>query len=451
MGKHYSIYGIAKGLLLYVLPFAMLGWYLDAFWQTLCVVLLLKLVWHYYFIHRLTHWLWDSRTLLPPPGRGVWTDIFDGIYRTLRRNQSRQRSLSTLIRRFRQASEAMPDAAVVLKEDGTVTWANKLAQLYLGLQWPGDSGLRITNLIRHPHFVKYFKSGEFDHAITMHSPAHHAMDIEVRIMPYADNQLLLIARDVTQLAKLERMRKDFVANVSHELKTPLTVMQGYLEMLDEPEMLPARQVSKAIHEMSAQTTRMQNMVSQLLELSRIESSGPETFTDEVNLAAIIRSCGKDAELLNQQKQHQINFALDDSLTVYGNADKLRAVVSNLLTNAIKYTPEGGQIDISWLRRHRSAEFKVCDNGPGIDPIHQSRLTERFYRIEADRNSATGGTGLGLSIVKHALEAHRSRLNLDSEVGRGSCFSFILPPELVEQTQAANSREPADSGNQIAGN
>lgn len=438
MGKHYTLRNIVQGLLLYLLPFVLLGWYVGALWQVLCAALLLKLCWHYYFLHRLNQWLWNSRTLLPPPGRGVWTDVYDGIYRTLRRNQSRQRSLSTLIKRFRQASEAMPDAAVVLDEDGTVTWANKLAQLYLGLQWPGDSGIRITNLIRHPTFVKFFKAREFSRAITLHSPAHPAMEIELRIMPYADNQLLLIARDITQLVKLERMRKDFVANVSHELKTPLTVMQGYLEMLNEPDMLPAKQVHKAMHDMSVQTARMQNMVTQLLELSRIEASAPESFTEEVNMPALIRSCIHDVALLNEERSHQLEHSIDDSLVIYGNADKLRAVITNLLTNAIKYTPEQGHIRVSWLRRHKSAEFKVCDNGPGIDPIHQHRLTERFYRIDADRNSATGGTGLGLSIVKHALEAHRSRLQLDSEPEKGSCFSFVLPAELVKPTQPATS-------------
>lgn len=441
MGKYYTLWAICRGLLLYLGPFLVLGWHFDAIWQALSVALLLKLIWHYYFINRLTVWLWESRTLLPPKGRGIWTDVFDGIYRTLRRNQSRRRSLSTLIKRFRQASEAMPDAAVVLKEDGTVTWANKLAQLYLGLQWPGDSGIRITNLIRDPQFVKFFKRGEYKHAITMHSPAHQAMDLEVRLMPYADNQYLLIARDVTQLTKLERMRKDFVANVSHELKTPLTVMQGYLEMLEEPQMVPAKQLDKAIYDMSTQTSRMQNMVSQLLELSRIESSAPESFSEEVDVPVLIEQCMAEVRLLCDEKDHQVVLDIEHNLYVYGNVEKLRTVMINLITNAIKYTPSQGNISMSWRRSHKSALFKVCDTGPGIDPIHQSRLTERFYRIDADRNSTTGGTGLGLSIVKHALEAHRSRLQLDSQPGKGSCFSFILPPELVkpaETSEAANN-------------
>ncbi|RUO31220.1 phosphate regulon sensor histidine kinase PhoR [Aliidiomarina soli] len=435
MGRNYTLSAILRGLLVYLLPFVLAGWYLDVVWQALALALLLKLCWHYYYINRLTGWLWDSRTLLPPMGKGVWTDIFDGIYRTLRRNQVRQRSLSTLIKRFRQASEAMPDAAVVLKEDGTVTWANKLAQLYFGLQWPGDNGIRITNLIRHPRFVKFFKKGDFSQAVTMHSPAHASMEVEVRVMPYADNQFLLIARDVTQLTKLERMRKDFVANVSHELKTPLTVMQGYLEMLDEPELLPAKQLHKAIHDMTAQTARMQNMVNQLLELSRIESSGPDSFTEEVDMAALIRSCVHDVSLLNSEKQHRIEVSLDEHLSVYGSADKLRAVVMNLLTNAIKYSPAGGTINLTWQRRHLAAAFSISDTGPGIEPEHLSRLTERFYRIDADRNSATGGTGLGLSIVKHALEHHRSRLQIDSKVGQGSRFSFVVPAELIVQAKA----------------
>lgn len=430
MGRDYTFRIIFRGLIFYLLPFALLGWYFGVVWQAMSLALGLKLVWHYYYIDRLTRWLWGSRAILPPSGRGVWTDIFDGIYTTLRRNQVRRRSLTTLIRRFRQASEAMPDAAVVLNEDGTVTWANKLAQLYLGLQWPADSGIRVTNLIRHPHFVKFFKDRDFSQAITMHSPVHNSRDLEVRIMPYADNQYLLIARDVTQLNKLERMRKDFVANVSHELKTPLTVMQGYLEMLEQPETVPGKYLNKAIYDMQSQTVRMQKMVNQLLELSRIESSAPETFTDVVKVANLIHSCVHDVEILNDSKQHQITLDIDDSLQVYGSDEKLRAAVMNLVTNAIKYTPGPGKIHLTWQRTHKSAEFKVCDNGPGIDPIHQSRLTERFYRVDADRNSSTGGTGLGLSIVKHALESHRTRLEIESKPDQGSCFSFSIPPELV---------------------
>ncbi|MGX5915087.1 phosphate regulon sensor histidine kinase PhoR [Aliidiomarina sp. Khilg15.8] len=430
MGRDYSVYRVLRGLFWYLAPFVIIGWLLDMLWPLLTLALALKLAWHYYFMQRLGRWLWQSRTLLPPKAAGVWTDVYDGIYRTLRRNQFRRRALTTLIKRFRQAAEAMPDAAVVLQQDGTLTWANKLAQIYFGLQWPNDSGIRITNLIRHPRFVKYFNGGEYGDSVTLRSPAQAAMELEVRIMPYADNQYLMIARDVTQLRKLERMRKDFVANVSHELKTPLTVMQGYLEMLDEPDLMPAKQTKKAVADMQAQALRMQNMVSQLLELSRIESSSPDSFTQRVPMPSIINTVMEEVELLRQASQHEVELHIDTELQVYGSEEKLRSVVMNLVTNAIKYTPANGHIVVRWKRLRRGAEFSVTDNGPGIPAEHQARLTERFYRVDKDRSSATGGTGLGLSIVKHALEYHRSELKLVSTPGEGSCFSFVLPPELI---------------------
>lgn len=440
MGRDYSLYRVVRGLVWYLLPFVIIGWLLGMLWQLVAAALAIKLAWHYYFMQRLGHWLWQSRTLLPPKAAGVWTDVYDGIYRTLRRNQFRRRALTTLIKRFRQAAEAMPDAAVVLQQDGTLTWANKLAQIYFGLQWPNDSGIRITNLIRHPRFVKYFNGRDFSDAVTLRSPAQAAMEIEVRVMPYADNQYLMIARDVTQLRKLERMRKDFVANVSHELKTPLTVMQGYLEMLDEPELMPARQTKKAVADMQAQALRMQNMVNQLLELSRIESSSPDSFTQRVSVAALVNTVMDEVELLRQASQHQVELHVDADLQVYGSEEKLRTVIMNLVTNAIKYTQEQGHIEVHWKRLRRGAEFSVVDNGPGIPVEHQARLTERFYRVDKDRSSATGGTGLGLSIVKHALEYHRSELKLDSAPGTGSRFSFVLPPELIVDPAPAESAQ-----------
>lgn len=437
MGRDYTLYAIIKGLVIYLLPFALLGWLLGLFWPVMALALALKLAWHYYFQFRLSRWLWDSRTMLPPKAMGVWTDIYDGIYRTLRRNQFRRRALTNLLKRFRQASEALPDAAIIMREDGTLTWSNKLAQIYFGLQWPGDSGIRITNLIRHPRFVDYFNVGDFAESITLSSPAHNSMELDIRIMPYADNQYLLVAQDVTQLRKLERMRKDFVANVSHELKTPLTVMQGYLEMLDDPERMPVKQLHKAIGDMQSQTERMQNMVSQLLELSRIESSSPDSFAHEVNVSRIIETVLREVTLLNEEKQHHIELDLDADLSVYGSEEKLRTVIMNLINNAIKYTPAGGKLQISWKRKRLGAEFAVKDNGPGIAAKHQQRLTERFYRVDKDRNSATGGTGLGLSIVKHALDYHRSQLQLYSIEGQGSRFSFLLPSELVVSAEPGN--------------
>ncbi|WP_194757125.1 phosphate regulon sensor histidine kinase PhoR [Aliidiomarina indica] len=432
MERHYTLYRIFKRLLLWVLPFAFVGWITGHFWLSISLSLACALLWNYLFLHRLNMWLWQSRTMLPPHAPGMWSDIYDGIYRTLRRAQIKRRQLAVLLQRFRQAAEAMPDASMVLQRNGNIEWTNKLAQIYFGLRWPADKGIQVTNLIRDPRFKKYFEKGEFDEPFTLNSPQGDDRELELRVMTYSEDELLLIARDVTQLRKLERMRKDFVANVSHELKTPLTVMNGYLEMMDSPTKLPPEMLDKAVHDMSLQTQRMQKMVNQLLLLSRMESQMQDNFTKRVEVGAVLRQILNEMRPLFTDKDIYLDAHIDENLHVWGNEEKLHAACSNLLTNAIKYTPPNGQITLRWHKVGPFAEFSVADTGNGIAHEHIPRLTERFYRVDKDRNSATGGTGLGLSIVKHALEHHRTYLQVESRIGQGSRFWFRLAPELLSQ-------------------
>lgn len=430
MERHFTLYRLLKRLLLWVLPFALLGWLFDFFWQALVGALVIAVVWNLVFFQRLNRWLWHSRTMLPPRAPGAWSDIYDGIYRTLRRAQVKRRQLSIILQRFRQAAEAIPDAALVLESDGTLVWSNKLAQIYFGLRWPADRGIRITNLIRYPRFIKYFEIGSFDEPITILAPVGNQREIEMRFMPYSDTQLLVIARDITQVRKLERLRKDFVANVSHELKTPLTVMHGYLELLQEPSNLPPEILNKALRDMNLQNQRMQQMVEQLLTLSRMEGQTQETFTRKVVMKTLLEQIISELQPMIDNKGLALVVDIDATMSVLGNEEKLRAACSNLITNAIKYGKENGHLRVAWYRVGQFAEFSVEDDGPGIAAEHVPRLTERFYRVEKDRNSSTGGTGLGLSIVKHALEHHRSYLQVESAPGQGSRFFFRIVPELL---------------------
>ncbi|RUO29110.1 phosphate regulon sensor histidine kinase PhoR [Aliidiomarina sanyensis] len=435
MERHFNLYRLIKRLILWLLPFALIGGLTGYFWQALALGQALALLWHYVFFHRLNVWLWQSRTMLPPRAPGAWSDIYDGIYGTLRRTQAKRRQLAILLQRFRHAAEAMPDASMVLQKNGNIEWTNKLAQVYFGLRWPTDKGIRITNLIRLPKFQKYFAAGKFEEAFTLNSPLGDGRELELRFMPYSDHELLVVARDVTQLRKLERMRKDFVANVSHELKTPLTVMSGYLELIEEPATVAPAVMRKAVVDMSKQTRRMQNMVDQLLLLSRMEAQIQDTYTKPVHLGAMLRQILDELRPLVEDKKLYLDAHIDDSVAVLGSEEKLRAACSNLITNAIKYTPVEGQITVRWGKIGPMAEFSVADTGAGIAPEHLPRLTERFYRVDKDRSSDTGGTGLGLSIVKHALEHHRAILQVDSRKGQGSRFWFRIPPELLVESVA----------------
>lgn len=429
MDRRYSVLFILKGLLWFIIPVGFFGWLFDYFWATLAIVLFALVVWHYYYQYKLEDWLWHRRTVLPPSAPGSWSYIYDGIYRTQRRSQQRRRALARLLRRFREASEAIPDAAIVFRKDGGLIWCNKLGQFYFGLKWPADTGIRLSNLIRHPEFVAYLQKGDFSEDIHIPSPVREDIELEVRIMPYSDDQYLLMARDVTQLKQLEQMRKDFVANVSHELKTPLTVLQGYLEMLDEPASMPPAMLTKAVSDMQGQSDRMRNLVDQLLSLSRMDVHRTDMFERVVNVPSMLETVKNDAERLNQDKQHTLEFDIQP-IQIHGVEDELRSVFSNLVSNAIHYTQPNGVIRITWKMVGQDAEFSVQDNGPGIPAEHVGRLTERFYRVDKDRNSKKGGSGLGLAIVQQALEHHHSRLQIDSVVGRGSRFYFRISEELV---------------------
>ena len=290
--------------------------------------------------------------------------------------------------------------------------------------------MRLSNLIRHPEFFVYLNKGEFGEALTIPSPVRDSLDIEIRVMPYSDDQFLLVARDVTQLKQLENLRRDFVANVSHELKTPLTVLQGYLEMLDDPQHTPPAMTAKAVEQMQLQSERMKNLVDQLLQLSRMETPSHDVFDQVVEMPALIGELRAEAEKLATDKALQLTFDIEP-INVYGKRDLLRSAMQNLITNAIRYIQEGGHVRVTWRRVRDEVEFSVEDNGPGIDGEHLPRLTERFYRVDADRNSENGGTGLGLSIVKQALEHHNSHLEVNSKPGAGSRFWFRLSAGLIQ--------------------
>ncbi|MEG3766006.1 phosphate regulon sensor histidine kinase PhoR [Alteromonas sp. 14N.309.X.WAT.G.H12] len=420
----------AVRLISYLLIFAITGWYMDDMLLAVAVGAVGLLAINYWQLYKLNRWLWHSRKMSPPTVTGVWEHIYEGIYYLQRRNRNKRKELGELVKRFREGSEALPDAAVVVDSKACIIWCNRLARLELGLKWPSDAGRRLDNLIRHPSFIAYFHEGDFKHPIEVPSPTNASKTFEYRVMPYGEEHLLVIARDVTRVSQLEEMRKDFVANVSHELRTPLTVISGYVEILPNDEQNPM--VNKALGEMSAQTQRMQSLIEDLLVLSRIEASSERIYENTVNMPAMLTQLEKEAGSLNKEKQHQIHFHVDRELIVYGVETELRSACSNLVFNAVNYTPKGGEIQVCWCRDGDGARFTVADNGDGIEQNHLARLTERFYRVDKARSRKTGGSGLGLSIVKHVLSHHNSHLEISSEVGKGSTFSFLLDKELITE-------------------
>jgi two-component system phosphate regulon sensor histidine kinase PhoR len=388
------------------------------------------LLYNYFHLYRLTKWLWQSRAMSPPSAPGIWHHIYEGVYFLQRRNRTKRKNLGEIVKRFREGSEALPDAVVVIDGQARIMWCNRNARIELGLRWPDDNGRRIDNLIRHPRFLEFMESDNYQYPIEIPAPTNPHKTFEFRMMEYGQDQFLLIVRDVSRVSHLEEMRKDFVANVSHELKTPLTVINGYLEVLVTSTEGTPPIVEKALSEMGTQTKRMQNLIEDLLVLSRIESSAERIFEHVIDMQAMLKQIQMEAVALNKEKRHQISFKIDPDLKVFGVETEMRSACSNLIFNAIHYTPPGGKIDVVFKRRANGAFFAVKDNGEGIEDKHLRRLTERFYRVDKARSRKTGGSGLGLSIVKHVLHHHNTYLDVDSKVGKGSEFSFLLPSELI---------------------
>ncbi|MDP2227335.1 MAG: phosphate regulon sensor histidine kinase PhoR, partial [Moraxellaceae bacterium] len=324
---------------------------------------------------------------------------------------------------------------VLIDGNGNIEWWNPAAERLLGLKSPSDFGHPLTNFIRQPAFIRYFEQGPYEEPFNMPSEIQPGQHLQFEITRFGSNDRLMVVDDVTRLHNLEQMRKDFVANVSHELRTPLTVLSGYLETLLANEEALGPRWKRALQQMDAQAGRMTNLVNDLLLLSRLENDSVREEPRAINIAALLGQLRNEAVAFGMEKNQDITIECDDSIRLVGVESELRSAFSNLVTNAVKYTPAHGRIRIRWYADARYAYLSVQDDGIGIDARHIPRLTERFYRADAGRSTATGGTGLGLAIVKHVLLQHKGRLDIQSSLGKGSTFTCVFPTSIVLRTAA----------------
>lgn len=374
-----------------------------------------------------------------PQSAGAWSVALSGVQRIRARDRKRRERLRRSADDFRQAASAMPDAAVVLRDDGEITWFNKAATDLLGLRHPQDKEQQLVNLIRDPSFVEYMEDRKFGEPLQFVSPVNENIRLLLRVVPYGSNRNLLLARDVTRLHRLEQMRRDFVANVSHELRSPLTVIVGYLETLREDQNL-GDSVQRPLEQMWEQSQRMCFIVEDLLRLSRIENQPGAAPRDAVGVAEMLARIREDTEKLSNGA-HEISLNADSRLRLLGEYNELYSAFSNLCFNALQYTPEGGKIEITWTAEDGGARLDVSDTGIGIEAHHLPRLTERFYRVDKARSRKVGGTGLGLAIVKHVLMRHNASMNVYSVPGKGSRFICHFPKtriQTIAEKQAVSS-------------
>jgi len=417
------LFAVLYGLLVCV-PVAIL---LDGqwFWPAVSGGLLLYLGHHLLGIGRLLRWLRSPIDTPVPDGRGVWDDIFAALHRRARVRLEQQTALSHALERFQSAAAALPDGIVLCDHHGRIEWFNPCAGEHFQLQGERDRGQLLTNLVRHPDFADYLRGRRYAEPF-LYRGAPAGRSLLIQVVPYGEDQTLLMSRDVSHVERLETMRRDFVANVSHELKTPLTVVAGFAEtLLDHYAAIPAAEARNYVGLIHEQAARMRSLIEDLLTLAALETDGGGRHDEAVDVPGLLATIRGEAEMLSAGR-HRLCLEVTGPARLRGSASELRSAFSNLVTNAVRYTPAGGEILVRWQAAGQGATLSVQDTGIGIAAEHIPRLTERFYRVDRGRSRETGGTGLGLAIVKHVLARHDAMLEVRSQLGAGSCFSAVFP-------------------------
>ena len=405
--------------------------------QLLGLVLFAYLAWHLVNFLLLQIWIGRRRSFRLPVSFGIWEAVFDGLQREQLRKRRRGRRLIASLSDYREAAGTLPDALVVLSEDGTVRWFNPAARRLLGLRWPADLGREIVQVVSHPVLEDDLSQGRSSRPLEVPSPANGAWMLSIQVTArFGDQrQRLLVARDITPVFRLEQARRDFLASVSHELRTPITVFRGYLEALQEVAA-DSPHWHKPVADMDQQAHRMQALVDDLLTLSRLELADRPQAEEPVPVPEVLGEIVAEARALSGERKHDLRLFADPGVWLLGEETELHSAFSNLIFNAVRHTPPRSRVEVHWHGDAAGASLTVRDRGPGIAAYHLPRLTERFYRVDAGRSRRSGGSGLGLSIVKQVLERYESELRIASEVGEGTSFSCEFPDSLVHIEPAA---------------
>jgi two-component system, OmpR family, phosphate regulon sensor histidine kinase PhoR len=400
------------------------GWLFGNPWGGLACALALHLAWVLANLFRLEWWLRNRNYADPPDVGGVWGEIIAQIVRLHRRKRFHKQRFVQLMRQLQRSTAALPNGVVILNAQREIVWFNRMAASLLNLRRTADLGMRIENLLREPEFVRYLAGGDYGIPVVIRPTTGQESYLSLQVAPYGDGQLLLLVSDVSRQVRLEAVRRDFVANASHELRSPLTVISGYLETLAaDPALDP--ELRAPVAEMRRQAERMTGIIRDLIELSRLEETDEVVAGEPLEVGTLLALLRKDV-LARPEHPRDVRVRIDSSARLVGSEAEIHSAFSNLVDNAAKYTSDDGSVEMRWWVDEDGGHFAVRDTGIGIPPEHIPRLTERFYRVDAGRSRATGGSGLGLAIVKHVLQRHGASLEVESRKGEGSTFTCHFP-------------------------
>ncbi|MDO9219942.1 MAG: phosphate regulon sensor histidine kinase PhoR, partial [Thiobacillus sp.] len=378
-----------------------------------------------------------------------WGDIFYRLEKLQRRQRNSRSELTNALEQFEHAATAVPDGMVILNGNDQIDWCNPASRKYMGLDCERDRGQFIRYLLRQANFLEFLDAADYSRRLVCKSPLNREVTLSLQLVPFGEGKKLLVARDITELERVDAIRRDFIANVSHELRTPLTVVGGFVETLADAPMLPASESRRYFDLMLDNTRRMQHLLDDLLTLSRLESADHNLKDEEVNVPELARALAAEAESLSGGR-HRVKLDIISDANLRGSLQEIRSALGNLVSNAVRYTPDGGDITLGWHLRNDEGVFTVVDTGEGIAAEHIPRLTERFYRVDRSRSRETGGTGLGLAIVKHVLTRHGAHLEIRSTPGKGSTFSAVFPESRLVVAQPSATVIPFPALEQAAG-
>ena len=403
----------------------LVGWAVGYIFPALFIALVVYIARTFRQLIRVQRWLVAEDGSDAPESTGLWGDMLDGIYRLQRQNREERQRLQGAVDYLRDSFAALNDAAVMIDKSGDIEWSNQAARFLLGLRYPEDVGQQLVNLIRSPDFIQYYEAADYETPLDAASPHHNEKQLQFQITYFGKGSRLIFARDITHTHMLQEMRKDFVGNVSHELRTPLTVVNGYLETFVDSELAEDKRYKRAFEQMLLQVKRMENLVKDLIALTRLESVVNDKDQSSIKVCPMVCLIRDEVQAVFDNER-EILIECDSAFLLRGDNEELRSAFTNLIMNAAKYTNHGGKITVRWFVDNQFAWLVVEDDGIGIEPHHIPRLTERFYRVDQSRSTRTGGTGLGLAIVKHVLLRHNGELQVSSQIGEGSVFSCRFP-------------------------
>lgn len=448
---HKRSIGHIRSLFWALFSLIIMGLILDELAWVLVIGLFGYLVWTIIQSVRLHRWLYsghDEKVI--PQSYGLWGDLFEGIYQLQYQNKQTQTHLKSMVDRVQMSTNALKDAVIMTNSKGEMDWWNFAASDLLGFRLDTDRGQLVSNLIRNPAFKHYFDGKDYSDPLEIHSPINNFITLRIHITLFGQDDRLVFAQDITRVSRLEQMRKDFVSNVSHDLRTPLTVLKGYIETLQDSSDVP-KKWQRPLKSMSSQAHRMEVLIQDLLLLAKFETADLTNSRGVIDVESLLRLICHDALILSGDRKHDISLVLNEAsldlenreassnpskrLYISGDERQLYSAFSNLVFNAVKYTPSHGKIALSWWQDHKGFHFSVTDTGLGFDPIHIPHLTERFYRTDPSRDSETGGSGLGLAIVKHVLINHKATLEVHSKEGEGSEFTCHFPLSIQTSDEA----------------